>query len=368
MNEMICPDPNVLTDYVLGKTSEAEMVGITSHVEACPTCQTKLETLDGLSDTVIAYLRQAIPGEVDSDDSLLKEVLARVESVTSGPGSAADNHAEGVVLPMQIGQYQLLEKLGEGGMGTVFKAFHTKLKRPVAVKLLLSYRQRSPRRSHAFIERWRPLDESIIPISFEPTMPGKPTASSFLSWSLSKGSPYRHWCPASAPSVSPIPVRLFGKLLSACSTPMSMALSIGMSNHRISCSRRRARSRYSTWAWLAFRSKRPPAATQLGAGRSWGVPITWLPNRAPPPKTLMPGPMCMPWVAFFIAFWPEGRHSATSGTETFCKRSLRRPTKTSCLLNQIRPDVPIPLATVLSKMLAKSPEAVIPRLSRWPSY
>jgi serine/threonine protein kinase len=54
-----------------------------------------------------------------------------------------------------IGQYQVLEKLGEGGMGAVYKARDTKLDRTVAIKVLAPDKLSDPDRMARFTQEAR---------------------------------------------------------------------------------------------------------------------------------------------------------------------------------------------------------------------
>ena len=159
MPSATCPDRDQLRDYLVGKLPDDASDSLASHLESCPECQAGLATLADADDTLVARLRGPVAADPFLDEPECGQAIARAKAVGDGAGGrrsalGAKRHCRSArraagtsepSLPQQLGEYQLIERLGSGSMGTVYKALHNRLDRVVALKVLPRGRTDDPR-------------------------------------------------------------------------------------------------------------------------------------------------------------------------------------------------------------------------------
>lgn len=128
-----CPAPDKWLAFLVGKLHVSESDLMVEHLQDCPVCMSQIDGLDEASDAIVRTLRRSpVRDEFMIEEECQHALAASRRMLTSdecGLGRLRD--------------YQLRKKLGQGGMGAVYEAYHTHLNRNVAIKILPPEKMRS---------------------------------------------------------------------------------------------------------------------------------------------------------------------------------------------------------------------------------
>lgn len=143
-----CPQSKTLHQYSLGKLSDHESDELTDHLRDCHQCQQRLAESEGSEDTFLGQLRDSTVNHAFQDEADCQIAMARALGALAE--TAEIERSDDPLIPRLIGEYEIVRRIGQGGMGSVYLAQHTKLNRTVAVKVLAAHRLSDPRMHDRF--------------------------------------------------------------------------------------------------------------------------------------------------------------------------------------------------------------------------
>jgi tRNA A-37 threonylcarbamoyl transferase component Bud32 len=156
----VCPDRDELLAFHLGQLPQEMLDALAAHLDACPSCSSLAEQLHADASGSLAELRQALVPSPwsEAEERRAAELVASLGLRPTQPADSLPASSANELPPSRrLGQYELLELLGSGAMGRVFKARHLLMDRIVALKVIHEQRLSQPEFSHRFLREIRAL-------------------------------------------------------------------------------------------------------------------------------------------------------------------------------------------------------------------
>lgn len=188
MLQQTCASDDELRAWLLGRLDDQSSDRIAAHLADCSRCEHTLSAFDESTDSMVRDLKQAAIARRDtaadpqpSDD--LQSVLQQVRNPWENTTEATELSAVDDCLR----DYELREPLGSGGMGTVYRAIHRRLRRTVAIKLLPARRLRDQAAVTRFEREMQAIGSLNHPAIVRATDAGEVDGTHFLAMDFVHG-------------------------------------------------------------------------------------------------------------------------------------------------------------------------------------
>jgi hypothetical protein len=144
MSQQTCPGREELAAFRAGTLATTAFDSVARHLDSCPACLAALEqTKPEAHGPWLAALKAPPPRDTFADEPQCRQALDRAAAAVHQAVAEAE-------APRQVDRYRLLERLGRGGMGEVYKARHVHTDEVVALKLVSAERLKTPGTAERF--------------------------------------------------------------------------------------------------------------------------------------------------------------------------------------------------------------------------
>jgi hypothetical protein len=160
-----CPNHDQLLALHQGELNIDTLEAVCQHLASCESCEVFLANIQEAKEGVVGNLRQFLHHEPWINHEEFQAVEARAKAISlEGPlPFRPANHSDAApaeqVILTPLGKYEILHVLGQGGMGVVYAAKHTKLNRKVAVKVISPEHSANGRVRARFLREMKAIGE-----------------------------------------------------------------------------------------------------------------------------------------------------------------------------------------------------------------
>ena len=182
MSGFACLADETLQAYQNGTADPALIDSVAQHLSSCPDCFCRLQNVASADDSLLRALRRQQSLPACPLDPLIAAAIAQTLSPAGG-------FAAGTVL----NEYRLLEKLGSGGMGTVYRALHLRLDKEVALKVIRPIGGRDRQMRERFEREMKAIGRLRHPQIVLATDAGETQGVLYLVMELEQGADLAHY-------------------------------------------------------------------------------------------------------------------------------------------------------------------------------
>lgn len=353
-----CPTPEALAAFLCGELPPTVMDEIGAHVSSCRKCDAAVCRMDEATDAGLKDLwehlrnRRGEPPPTDSEYRRMVEAAQALAPTRTFP-PAEPQHAPP---PSQLGQYRIRERLGQGGMGAVYRAEHIRLKKAVAVKILSPSQTRDPRAVARFQLEMEVVGRLDHPNIVRATDAGEVGGIHFLVMELINGVNLSHLLYR----CGPLPIADACELVRQAAVGLQCAHELGLVHRDVKPSNlmlsANGQVKLLDLGLALLRGSSDPGAGDLtGIGEVMGTaeymaPEQWAETHSVDIRADIYSLGCTLYA--LLAGEPP---FTGSGRKSFLRMMSAHQQKPVRPITECRPEAPVALCELLQRMLAKNP-------------